>query len=533
VTRASKTVLLLALAAFALRLAALALQGPAAMDWDAANYARIAQNIHDGVGNVTLRGVPNVLHAPLYPMLMAALLFFMRSPEAAGIAISLVSGTLLVVLVYRLTAAIADDRAALVAGGLAALYPFLIDASIVPLSEALFLALAFAGLDALVRVLKRPSLRRLALAGLCFGGAYLTREQGLAYVVIGAVAVIVAARRARTSPRIIATRLAALLVPFFLCAAPYVAFLAHATGHVGFEAKSVSNYGIAIRMSRGLDYVAAADAIGPNLEDVGVEVGPSYPFSGARVPSPSLRDRSRLALQAAPRHAVDLVRVLGAKRNGSPLFLLFALVGLVAQLRARTRGYDLILVACLLAEFAALLTIFHFWDRYADPFAALLLPWTACGIVVAARYARRRLGSVPHARLAAGGCTIAVVLGAAWFTLTVVELRRNAVDPVLFRDAGAWVSEHSPRNPVVMAVDPLTAYYSGGTWRALPFADGPTALRYIGSRAPDFVVISTLFADRPYLDSWVADGIPDAAAHRVFEEHRGNARLITYRWTRG
>ena len=40
-----------AVLALALRLAAPALQGPTAPDWD----ARIAQNLHDGVGNVTLR----------------------------------------------------------------------------------------------------------------------------------------------------------------------------------------------------------------------------------------------------------------------------------------------------------------------------------------------------------------------------------------------------------------------------------------------------------------------------------------------
>ena len=525
--------MLLALSAFALRLAALGLQGPATMDWDAANYARIAQNMHDGVGNVTLRGVPNVLHAPFYPLLMAALLFFMRSPAAAGIAVSLVSGTLLVVLVYRLAAAIADDRAALVAAGLAALHPFLIGASIVPLSEALFIALAFAGLDALVRALKRPSLRGLALAGLWFGCAYLTREEGLAYVAIGAVAVSLAALRARTPARTIATRLTVLLVPFFLCAAPYVAFLAHATGQIGFEAKSASNYGISIRMIRGLAYVAAADAIGPNLEDVGVELGKSYPFSAARVPSPSPRDRMRLALQAAPRHVVDLLHVLAAKHNGSLLFPAFAIVGLMVQLRARPSGYDLILVACLLAEFAALLTVFHFWDRYAYPFAALLLPWTACGIVAAARYARRWLHRVARARLAAAACTIAIAIGSAWFTITVIELRRNAVDPVVFRDAGTWIAAHARRNSVVMAVDPLTAYYCGGTWRALPFADGPTALRYIASRKPDFVVISTVFSERPYLGSWMAGGIPDAAAHRVFQERRGNAQIVAYRWGKG
>ena len=181
------------------------------MDWDAANYARIAQNLHDGIGNVTLRGVPNVLHAPLYPLLIAALLFVVRSPEFAGIAISVTSGTLLVVLAFRLTEAIAGRRTALLAGGLALLHPLLIRASIVPLSEALFMTLAFAGLYSLVRALQRPSLVRLGFAGFFFGCAYVTREEGLAYLAIAAGAVLVAAAVARTPLTTIGARLVTLL----------------------------------------------------------------------------------------------------------------------------------------------------------------------------------------------------------------------------------------------------------------------------------------------------------------------------------
>lgn len=523
-------ILSIAALALAVRFAALMLQGPTAMDWDAANYARIAQNLHDGLGNVTLRGVPNVLHAPLYPLLIAALLFIVRSPIVAGIALSMACGTLLVVFVYRFTSAIAGARAAVVAGLLAALHPLMIDASIVPLSEALFVVLTFAGLDTLVRALQRQSVPGLAVAGLCFGGGYVTREEGLAYVVIAAVAIIVVALHVRASLRTIAVQLAVLLVPFILCAMPYIAFLSHELGHPAIEGKSVSNFGIAVPMSRGISYVAAADAIGPHLEDVGVEMGPSYPFSDARVPLPSVHERFQLALQAAPHHVADLLDVLGAKRNGSPLFLVFALIGAVWQLRSRSSGYALLLAAALLAEFTALLSIYHFWDRYADPFVALLLPWTACGIVLVARWVTRRFAGIPSSRLLAAGISLAFVVGTLWYTSTVVELRRTAVDPTLFRDAGAWIATHGPRNAVVMAVDPLTAYYGDGIWRALPDTTAPIALRYITSRGPTYVVVGTLFADRTYLPVWAASGIPDAAARQVFEEHSGENLIRVYRW---
>jgi hypothetical protein len=74
-----------------------------------------------------LRDVPNVLHAPLYPILMAALLFVVRSPELAGIAISVLSGTLLIVFVYRFTVAVSGAQIAIVAAILAALCYIVID----------------------------------------------------------------------------------------------------------------------------------------------------------------------------------------------------------------------------------------------------------------------------------------------------------------------------------------------------------------------------------------------------------------------
>jgi hypothetical protein len=157
----------------------------------------------------------------------------------------------------------------------------------------------------------------------------------------------------------------------------------------------------------------------------------------------------------APRHVTDILRVLGSPRHGTPLFFVFALIGAVAAFRSPSRGYHLIILGCLLAEFAALLTIFHFWPRYADSFAVLLLPWTAGGIVVAWRLASRAFAA-HSARVAAAAWALSLLAGALWYT--VDGLRRDAADPTLFRDAGAWMARNAPHGSVVMAgrsADPL------------------------------------------------------------------------------
>ena len=219
-----------------------------------------------------------------------------------------------------------------------------------------------------------------------------------------------------------------------------------------------------------------------------MEVGPSYPFSQAHISTPSPYDRVRLALQIAPHHVVDLYHALGSKRDGMVLFLLFALLGAASRYSSRS-GYDLIIAGFLSTEFAALLTIDWFWSRYADTFAALLLPWTACGIVLVWKWMQRlKLQfSLPRPLMTVLGTLLVIIVGPVWFMTTIIDLRGNATNPALFRDAGTWIAHHAPAGSIVMADDWVTAYYAGGTARSLPYTDSSTAIRYIVSRSPCFV----------------------------------------------
>lgn len=514
--------------ALVVRVATLLLQGPALPDGDATNYMRIAQNIHDGVGNVTDRGVPNILHAPLYPLLVALTLFVVHSPERATLVVSMVSGLLVVALIYRLTYLIAGLPTAVIAGCLAAFHPMLVDASIDSLSEATFMMCVFAGLCALQGLLRRASLLQSAAVGLCFGCAYIAREEGMAFLLAAILVILVLNLRRRMPAITTAAQMAIVLLAAAIPAVPYVAFLTSVTGHVALEAKSASNYQIANQILHGKTYLAAANAIGPHLEDVGVEVGPSYPFNGARLPVPTFIDQLRLAVGVAPSQLHNLYSYFFPKRNGMIVFTLFALLGAIARLRSRRDlSIDLVLLYGAGIEIAALLTLDYYWPRFGYTLGALLVPWSACGMMIAFTWLRSKFGISHRTAPRAAAVVLGLFVG-LWFVSNAVDLHRSAVDPKVFQDAGLWIAEHSSGRPLLFADDPASAYYAGAVARVLPYTDSATAIRYIESRAPAFVVVTNVFDNEPYVSMWDRNRVP--AGTRVFREASGNERISVYRF---
>src|SRR5215469_1888497 len=67
---------------------------------EGAQYTRIAINLAAGNGYVGLKGGPQLLFPPLYPMLIRTGLFFVHSPVASARIVSIAAGTLLVPLIF-------------------------------------------------------------------------------------------------------------------------------------------------------------------------------------------------------------------------------------------------------------------------------------------------------------------------------------------------------------------------------------------------------------------------------------------------
>lgn len=147
------------------------------MAWDGANFIRTAQNLWAGQGYVGLRGSINVVHAPLYPLLIAALLPLVHDGERAGLLISVIAGSVFAGLVYGVTTRAFDARTGLLAGAIVAVHPVLVALSLDVLADQLALTLEFTGLYFLFQWLDRRRPIELAGCGVAHSGSPTSRDR--------------------------------------------------------------------------------------------------------------------------------------------------------------------------------------------------------------------------------------------------------------------------------------------------------------------------------------------------------------------
>jgi 4-amino-4-deoxy-L-arabinose transferase-like glycosyltransferase len=140
--------------------------------------------------------------------------------ERSGQFVAVLGGVAVVPLIYLLAAQLFDQRIALIAGGLAAIWPFAVDSSADVLTDQPHLALYLACVVAAAGALRRGRAVYLLPVGVLAGVAYLFRQEALA-LPIGVGAWWMVSARSRVAVRSAGVLL--LLAGFALAVAPYVA----------------------------------------------------------------------------------------------------------------------------------------------------------------------------------------------------------------------------------------------------------------------------------------------------------------------
>ena len=197
---------------------------------DAADYDRIAVSLvqHGSfpVSVLAPTGGPTAYRGPLYPATLAAVYELVGVDNAstrweAGLLFEAILGTITVALIYLIAIRLWRRRVALVAAGLAAVYPPLVLVTSSLLSESLFIPLVLATtLSALVHRDSGHRWRWLVVTGALLGLAVLTRANGL--IVLVPIAFLVWTGRPRWKLRSLAAPLAVVgttavvLVPWLI-----------------------------------------------------------------------------------------------------------------------------------------------------------------------------------------------------------------------------------------------------------------------------------------------------------------------------
>jgi 4-amino-4-deoxy-L-arabinose transferase-like glycosyltransferase len=201
--------------------------------YDAADYdlhARaLAEHGRYPPSAIAAPGSPTAFRPPGYPYLLAGTYAVTGRRWTAGRLLGAGLGTITVALVALIAAALWDRRAALAAGGLAAVFPPLVLMSSPLLAEGLFVPLLLAACLAGLRFRAAPRLRWAVAAGVLCALAALTRTNG-ALALVPVVLGLLAASGAGGVRRLLAP--AAALAAAVLVVAPWTARNAEAFGEL-------------------------------------------------------------------------------------------------------------------------------------------------------------------------------------------------------------------------------------------------------------------------------------------------------------
>ena len=513
---------------------------PRVIENEGAQYARLAQNLFAHRGYVDMRG-PVTMISPLYSIFIGTVTLAFRNAELAARVVSLIAGALLPVLIFLVAERIYGYRTACVAGALAAVQPTLVALSASAYSEGLYLMLLMAACYGTLITFEGKHHWGPLLAGVCAGLAYLVKPEGLLYALLFAAWVVVAGWFVHSDLRGGLARSGLSLAISLAVALPFMIFLTSKTGHFQWEGKSPINDNIMLRMNTGLSYPEANTGLGPNLSEDGVALEDDQ-FVYANTHPVPLSTKLHLIVDGWPVRFLSLLRTFNwAAYLGSPVVWLLALGGLFRGPWTRIRrAHEALLCIMIILLVFVLSTMRFVWSRFLFAILPLILIWAAHGIValydwIKTAHVQTPLGVKNYRRVTAFAVPICVSL-----TMLVVAARdvvrlgeiteSRAVEA---KAAGLWIASQVPsEEKIVMSVGMVVPYYANSTARVLPYADSSSALLYVHHKEPDFIVLSAEERHlRPYMSSWISEGIPDQCAKLVYRAGaHPDKEIEVYEW---
>ncbi|MHB8793142.1 MAG: ArnT family glycosyltransferase [Thermoleophilia bacterium] len=481
-----KILALLVLFAIVLRLLA-ALSRPM-VQFDETTYARMAENIVNGLGPLDMMGQSRVFFSPLLPYLIAGLSYLLGDYILSGYIIDSVFGGLLLVPVYLLGRELIGARVGLMAAALAAVTPLLVDYTSRLYSESLYVFFLMLAVYFGWMMLNRYRLLHAALAGASLGMAYLANPSAVFFpVVIAGLTLVVAIRKRAWKP--LAGTFAVFVLAFALFSGPYILFLHSELGRWTYSGKdvTVNVFASSHNLQYGtIEWDRQALSLTDDYQDTVLsQVGRGEDPVGNFL-NPVKKLKVFLNLSNSFYFEV-LPKVM-------PLWLLPLLgLGLFAAGWDRMRAVRVGYLALMMSPALLILTI------YAHPrfFAAYLPPAL---ILVAAGWERLDDWGRETALMSLGGASrerwrrlspwligIAVILPLLVFSGATVVSQSYATG---YRDAGKWLKDNGGQGSKVMSRQDSGAYYSGATEVVLPYAEyGPTTA-YARHNDIDYLIIS-------------------------------------------
>jgi 4-amino-4-deoxy-L-arabinose transferase-like glycosyltransferase len=541
-----------------------------AIESEGAEYARIAENLRNGVGFVGLvTPGPQLNFNPLFPLLIAGTSFLTHNNyELAGRLVALIMGSLLPLPVFGIAERLFNHRVGLIAAVLSLLHPLLIHLSFTVFSEGPYATLFLSAIYMTVRALQQYSTRSWFLVGFTFGLTWLLRaEASMGFAIAVLFALLSGGDRSDRFKRSVAA-----IAAFLLLVSPEAVFIYRVTGKIKIEGKSTIFFYDAKRILAaerhpnvdfmspgGLHEVPSPEPnmdSGPRWEEKWAFFGIDSNLKGMGFP---LRAHAEIIRETHMKFR-DLFRILGAgtRQNlptlfqrlssdwlGAPLLPALALLG---ALRRPWRGKQALVRWFVLFIAAAPVTATFLSLRTEQRYYFILIPmltiFAANGLVSVGLWLKASSAAVGWwvlqspllSQLVVPSLVgLAMVLSPISGMKGVYIFAESATATRVDKETGTWIGRQQNQPVKIMDLSiPLAYHASAKSFSYFPYTDDDSALRYLDAAKVDYVVLRRGAHFTKYYEDWLEHGIPDSRAELLqLTTIPGADKFVVYRWHRG
>jgi 4-amino-4-deoxy-L-arabinose transferase-like glycosyltransferase len=203
---------------------------PFVVETDGVVYLRMAESIlsgdiHEAMATLSMS---HMIYHPLYPLLIKIISFPfpVGSLELSGMIVSILASLLLALPVFLLARRFYNDEVGYISALLVGIYPFLVDCSFMVHTEVTMTLFAIVGVWCIWLALEGRLLWSF-VAGIIFGMAYLTRPEGLIYVLLAVVIILLLSyfRKSKRVSKYTFVKAFLLLIGFAIMASSYLIYL--------------------------------------------------------------------------------------------------------------------------------------------------------------------------------------------------------------------------------------------------------------------------------------------------------------------
>jgi len=405
---------------------------------------------------------------PLYPLLIALFHFFTPNDEIAGIWVSVIMGTLVVLPVFYLGKEIFNEKVGIISALFAAVHPFLYTSSGSVLTEATYHFLLATSVLFGWKAFNHGQFYNILFFSLFTTLAYLTRPEAIAFLFIFCVWVLwIHPPQGKRGWKKRGGIILFALFCFLVFASPYLIKIRMETGRWGISQKiSVS--------------------IGSFQEEEGV---PSIDEIRRRREFP-LVSLLKDPLTALGKMGIGIFLSIYKFQQGFHPFLFFlAIVGFIFLLK-REKGPsslkgNLYLMSYLIFFFGFVFPFFWITRRYTSHLITIAIPWAAFGFLMSVEWVHQRLKGVVSQTKFGIILLVLILIGLAVQGRFIHGREFRFIQ----RDAGLWMKDHLPRKGKIMSSLPQEAFYAERPWTHMPSKSYEVILKEARSQEVRYLMI--------------------------------------------